>query len=53
MLPTLANTLGVTVEDLIGAPARRCIGNWGPAPKLLLQLERIQHLAKTWQRAIV
>ena len=52
MLPALAGTLGVTVEDLIGAPARRGAGKRGPAPKLQQQLERIQQLPKARQRIV-
>ena len=52
MLPTLADTLGVTVEDLIGAPAKRGTGKRGPAPKLQQQLERIQQLPRARQRVV-
>ncbi|HQX77514.1 MAG TPA: helix-turn-helix transcriptional regulator [Steroidobacteraceae bacterium] len=43
LLPNIASTLAVSVEDLIGnhgaVPAKR-----GPAPKLLQQVARIQRL---------
>jgi transcriptional regulator with XRE-family HTH domain len=51
LLPRLAHTLAVSVEELIGAqgqPARR-----GPAPKLLQQVERIQRLPKSQQRFVM
>lgn len=51
-LPNLADQLGVTVEELVGTPARRGNGKRGPAPKLQQQLEQIQALPKAEQRAI-
>jgi len=57
MLPTLAQTLGLTIEELIGvaskpsakpAPKKR-----GPAPKIQQQLERVSALPKAKQRVIV
>lgn len=51
MLPRLARALAVTTADLIGeeaAPSRR-----GPSPRLLQQVERIQHLPKAQQRFIM
>ncbi|KAF1687875.1 transcriptional regulator [Pseudoxanthomonas broegbernensis] len=50
-LPTIARALGVSVEELIGAPttpAKR-----GPAPKLQQQLERITRLPKAQQRFVM
>lgn len=52
LLPLLARTLGVTVEDLIGVPAARGVGKRGPAPKIQQQLEQIEALPKEKQRAI-
>lgn len=54
-LPTLAEQLGVSVEDLVGAPAttKRGTGKRGPAPKLQQQLERINALPKTQQRFVM
>lgn len=52
MLPLLADTLAVTVEELIGAPAKRT-GKRGPAPKLQQQLERIAALPKAQQRLVM
>jgi len=51
-LPNLADQLGVSVEELIGTPAKRSPGKRGPAPKLQQQLERVQSLPKAQQRAI-
>lgn len=51
-LPLLARTLGVSVEDLIGLPAKRTTGKRGPAPKLQQQLERIGQLPKARQRMV-
>lgn len=51
-LPTLADQLGVSVEELIGTPARRSAGKRGPAPKIQRQLERIEALPAAEQRAI-
>jgi len=52
LLPLLASTLGVTVEDLIGVPASRSSGKRGPAPKLQQQLEQIEALPKARQRVV-
>ncbi len=51
-LPLLASTLGVTVEELIGTPAKRTASKRGPAPKLQQQLERLQTLPKAKQRMV-
>lgn len=51
-LPTLADQLGVSVEDLIGASTKRRNGKRGPQPKIQQQLERIQALPAAEQRAI-
>ncbi len=52
-LPTLAEHLGVSVEDLIGTPpAKRSAGKRGPAPKIQQQLQQIEALPKAKQRAI-
>lgn len=51
-LPLLANTLGVSIEELIGAPAKRSVGKRGPQPKIAQQLQRIEALPKAKQRAI-
>ena len=52
-LPTLAEHLGVSVEDLIGTPAaKRSTGKRGPAPRLQQQLEQLSRLPKTQQRPV-
>lgn len=51
-LPLLAHTLGVSVEDLIGVPAKRGTGKRGPAPKLQQQLEQLSRLPKAQQRLV-
>jgi transcriptional regulator with XRE-family HTH domain len=52
LLPQIASTLAVSLEDLIGKkdaqPARR-----GPAPKLQQQIERIQQLPRAKQRFVI
>lgn len=53
LLPLLASTLGVTVEDLIGVPAARGTAKRGPAPKLQQQFERITRLPKAQQRFVM
>lgn len=52
-LPNLSDQLGVSVEELIGTPAKRQAGKRGPQPKIAQQLERIQSLPAAEQRAIV
>ena len=50
-LPTLARTLGVGVETLIGEktpPAKR-----GPTPKLQQQVERLSRLPQSKQRVVM
>jgi transcriptional regulator with XRE-family HTH domain len=50
-LPTLARTLGVSVETLIGEkapPAKR-----GPTPKLQQQVERLSRLPQAKQRVVM
>jgi transcriptional regulator with XRE-family HTH domain len=49
-LPLLAQTLGGSIEALIGSPTKR--GKRGPAPKIQHQLERISALPKAKQRLI-
>jgi transcriptional regulator with XRE-family HTH domain len=53
MLPVLAKTLAVSLEELIGTPAPAGAKRRGPPPKLLQQIERIQRLPKTQQRFIM
>lgn len=52
LLPSLADTLSISIEKLIGAPTRRSTGKRGPAPKLQQQLERISALPKARQRVV-
>lgn len=52
MLPALASTLGVPVEELIGMPATRSPGKRGPQPKIAQQLQQIETQPKAKQRAI-
>lgn len=51
-LPQLARTLGVTVEELLGADAAAAKRR-GPAPRLQQQIERIQQLPRTQQRFVM
>ena len=51
-LPLLADTLEITIEALIGTPAKRRAGKRGPAPKIQQQLEQIGRLSVAKQRAI-
>lgn len=49
-LPLLAKALAISIEELIGEPAKP--GKRGPTPKLQQQLERVQSLPKAQQQAI-
>jgi len=51
LLPRLARTLAIPVEELIGEEPQR--SRRGPAPKLLQQVERIQRLPKSQQRFVM
>jgi transcriptional regulator with XRE-family HTH domain len=51
LLPRLATTLAVSVEELIGVTSPS--GRRGPAPKLLQQIERIHRLPKARQRFVM
>lgn len=50
-LRRVAETLGASVEDLIGTAAKP--GKRGPTPKLQQQLERLSRLPRTKQRFVV
>ena len=54
MLPLLADTLGVSIEELIGTPtaAKRGTGKRGPPPKLQQQIERVSQLPKARQNVV-
>jgi transcriptional regulator with XRE-family HTH domain len=51
-LPSLARSLGVSLEELFGndSPAGK---KRGPAPRLQQQIERIQQLPRTQQRFVM
>jgi transcriptional regulator with XRE-family HTH domain len=51
-LPSLASTLAVTMEELVGSP-HNAAKKRGPGPKLQQQIERIQQLPKTQQRFVM
>ncbi len=52
LLPPLAQILGVGVDELIGAPAKRT-GKRGPTPKLQQQIERLSDLPQAKQRVVM
>ncbi len=54
LLPPLARTLGLTLEELVGSEAKsaKTGSKRGPAPKIQQQLEQIEALPKAKQRAI-
>lgn len=52
MLPTLAQMLGLTTEELFGQSVKLA-GRRGPAPRLQQQIERIGQLPKAKQRFVM
>jgi transcriptional regulator with XRE-family HTH domain len=54
LLPPLARTLDLTLEELVGYEVKsaKTANKRGPAPKIQQQLERIDALPKAKQRAI-
>jgi hypothetical protein len=54
LLPPLASTLRLTLEELVGSKAKptKTKGKRGPAPKIQQQLEQIEALPKAKQRFI-
>ena len=54
LLPPLASTLDLTLEELVGSEAKsaKTKGKRGPAPKIQQQLEQIEALPKSKQRVI-
>ena len=52
MLPTLAEVLAVSVEELIGIASTNGKKR-GPAPKLLKQVEQISQLPKAKQKFVM
>jgi len=53
MLPLLARTLGVSVEELIGEPPSPAARKRGPAPALQRHTERISGLPKAQQKFVL
>lgn len=51
-LPLLAKALNVSIEDLIGTPAKRGGNKRGPAPKIQQQLEQVSQLPRAKQRMV-
>ena len=51
-LPTLAEALGVSLEELMGAPATKAQKR-GPAPKLQKQLEQVSLLPRARQQVVM
>ncbi len=52
LLPTLARSLSLSAEEVLGHP-REQANRRGPAPKLAQQMERIQRLPRAKQRFVV
>jgi transcriptional regulator with XRE-family HTH domain len=52
-LATLARTLGVSLEELLGEESAAAAKKRGPAPKLQQQMERIRHLPRAQQRFVM
>jgi transcriptional regulator with XRE-family HTH domain len=52
LLAPLAQALGVSVEELVGAPTKRA-GKRGPTPKLQQQIERLSDLPQAKQRMVM
>lgn len=53
MLPVLARTLGVSIEELIGEPPSAAARKRGPAPTLQRHMERISALPKAQQKFVL
>lgn len=53
LLPTFADALTVSIEELIGRQPARAAAKRGPTPKLQQQMERIQRLPKAQQRFVM
>lgn len=54
LLPTLAHTLDLSLEELVGSEAKADKkAKRGPAPKIQQQLERVSTLPKPDQRAVM
>lgn len=53
LLPKLAQTFGVSADDLLGVPKPKPASKRGPAPKLAQHMERISQLPKPQQRFVI
>ncbi len=53
MLPLLAQTLALSLEELIGEPAAPATRKRGPAPALQRHMERISALPKAQQKFVL
>ncbi|RZA13341.1 MAG: hypothetical protein EOP02_28515 [Proteobacteria bacterium] len=53
MLPLLAHTLAVSLEELIGEPSTPAARKRGPAPALQRHMERISALPKAKQKFVL
>lgn len=53
MLPVLAHTLGMSLEELIGEPPSTAARKRGPAPALQRHMERISALPKAQQKFVL
>jgi transcriptional regulator with XRE-family HTH domain len=52
LLPPIAEILDISIDELIGAPAKRA-GKRGPAPQLQQKIERLTRLPKAQQRLVL
>ncbi|MCB1560076.1 MAG: hypothetical protein KDI75_03090 [Xanthomonadales bacterium] len=50
LLPTLSDTLGMSLDELVGTQPKP--GKRGPAPKLQQQIKRVQALPRAKQRLV-
>ena len=53
MLPSLAQILGLTLDELMGQEVKSGRGKRGPAPKLQKQFERISQLPRAKQQVLM
>lgn len=53
LLSNLATLLAVSVEDLIGEPAKAAKSKRGPTPRLQRQVELITQLPRTKQKFVM
>lgn len=52
-LPTLAELLGISVDELLGNQARPASNKRGPASKLQQQIERVNRLPRAKQKFVM